>query len=68
MPEFAEIDTNKDGVISPDEFIAHLDANKDGVISKEEFNTFLAPPASAPPKPADAAPAAEVAEARTVSS
>jgi hypothetical protein len=68
MPEFAEIDTNKDGVISPGEFIAHLDANKDGVISKEEFNNFMAPPASAAPKPEDAAPAAEVAEARTVSS
>ncbi len=53
----AEIDTNKDGVISPEEMQAHherqrekmrqarltrLDDNKDGVISAEEYQRHLA--------------------------
>ena len=50
---FAEIDTNQDGQISPDELKAarqnmknamfdRMDANHDGVISRDEFNAFHA--------------------------
>ncbi|HJQ57369.1 MAG TPA: EF-hand domain-containing protein, partial [Vineibacter sp.] len=52
MPEwFAEMDADKDGFVSREEFVAvrmklfdQLDANKDGALNKEEFTKLAEPP------------------------
>ncbi len=52
------MDTNKDGTVSREEFIAvrmklfdQLDANKDGTLSKQEFLALAAPPYAPPEAP-----------------
>ena len=36
-----QIDTNQDGVISPEELMKQIDTNQDGVISPEEWNQVM---------------------------
>jgi len=48
MPDFATLDANGDGKISPDEMkafgvgrVAGMDANKDGFVTKDEMKAFI---------------------------